>query len=261
MSVSALKVTVSIAQPFVVAGTPFTLTTTFENNHEDKIDVLSLSYHVPFQVQWIQEQDYTSRFERVKAFPFIGSVLASRSWRAGVSAPGQSMVYGNGPSNYEQTVVSLVPGEGGTYSFAAIARRWLFASGGDLVFPGQVRYRYKGEVHFHTFQVRFTLRPPLLANGIGAIVGAVIGPIARGLRDQGPAFFSSIDLGFVAGVTLTTILSVVAVIYSSRKTGEAQPIVTVEDFWGGLLVGFLTGFLGTEFFGRLVPMGASTSTA
>lgn len=258
MSVSALKVTVSIAQPFVVAGTPFTLTTTFENNHEGPIEVLYLSYHVPFQVQWIQEQQYTSRFESFKSRAIAGFLFAHRSWRAGVSAPGQSMIYGVGASKYEESVFSLMPGESGTYSYAAIARRWLFASGGDLVFPGQVRYRYNGEIHHHTFEVRFTLRPPLLANGFGAITGSLVGPIARGLRDQGPVFFSSIGIAFVAGVALTAILSVVAVIYSSRKTGEAQPIVTVEDFWGGLLVGFLMGFLGNEFFGKLVPLGTPT---
>lgn len=258
MSVSALKVTVSIAQPFVVAGTPFTLTTTFENNHEGPIDVLYLSYHVPFQVQWIQEQQYTTRFDQLKARPIARHLLANTAWRAGVSAPGQAMFYGNGPSNYETSVVALVPGESGTYSFSAIARRWLFASGSDLVFPGQVRYRYKGEVHHHTFEVRFTLRPPLLANGVGAITGSIVGPIARGLRDQGPDFFSSIGVAFAAGVALTAILSVIAVIYSSRKTGDAQPILTVEDFWGGLLVGFMLGFLGNEFFGRLVPLASAS---
>lgn len=258
MSVSALKVTVSIAQPFVVAGTPFTLTTAFENNHEGPIEVLQLSYHVPFQVQWIKEKTYTDLFERLKGNPLTGFLLSHRAWRAGVSAPGQGMVWGNGTANFETSVYTLIPGESGTYSFSAIARRWLFASGGDLVFPGQVRYRYNNEVHHHTFQVRFTLRPPLFANGIGAIVGSLVGPIARGLRDQGPLFFSSVDIAFAAGVTLTAILSVVAVIYSSRKTGEAQPIVTVEDFWGGLLVGFLMGFLGNEFFGKLVPLGAAS---
>jgi hypothetical protein len=256
MSVSALKVSVSIAQPFVVAGTPFTLTTAFENNHEGPIEVVQLTYHVPYQVQWIQESTYTDRFERLKEKPLAGVFLSGRAWRAGVSAPGQGMVWGDGKNNFETSVFTLVPGESGTYSFSAIARRWLFASGGDLVFPGQVRYRYNGAVHHHTFEVRFTLRPPLLANGIGAVVGSVVGPIARGLRDEGPAFFSAVGVTFIAGVTLTAILAVVAVIYSSRKTGEAQPIVTVEDFWGGVLVGFLLGFAGNEFFGKLVPIGS-----
>ena len=238
MSVSALKVKVSIAQPFVVAGTPFTLTTTFENNHEGPIEVLCLSYHVPYDVQWIQEQQYTSRFDELKLHPVKSFLFSNRSWRAGVSAPGQAMFYGIGASGYETPVVTILPGESGTYSFSSFVRRWLFSSGGELVFPGQVKYRYQGGIHYNTFEVRFTLRPPLLANGIGSIVGSLIGPVAKGLRDQGSAFFSSVGMNFVAGVALAMILSLVAVIYSSRKTAEAQPIVTVEDFWGGFLVGF-----------------------
>jgi hypothetical protein len=255
LSVSALKVNVSIAQPFVVAGTPFTLTTTFENNHEGPIEVRQLTYHVPFQVQWIQENAYTNRFaslnERFYTRPFL-----SRAWRVGASAPGQAMAWGDGTTNFTTPLFTLVPGESGAYSFSAIAQKWLFASGGDLVFPGQVKYLYEGEVHHHTFEVRFTLRPPLLANCIGAISGSLIGPIARGLKEQGGDFVTTMGIPFMAGVALSAILAVVAVIYSSRKTGEAQPIVTVEDFWGGLLVGFLIGFLGNEFFGNLVPLAA-----
>nr|WP_294866373.1 hypothetical protein [uncultured Pseudogulbenkiania sp.] len=254
MSVSALNVNVSIAQPFVVAGVPFTLTTTFENNHEGPIEVLFLSYHVPYDVQWIQEQKYTDRFEWLKSNKLKSILFSNTSWKAGISAPGQAMYYGHADSHYETSVFDLLPGESGTYSFSSYVRRWLFASGGELVFPGQVKYRYKDEIHYHTFEVRFTLRPPLLANGIGSIVGSIAGPIAKGLRDQGPTFFSSIGITFIAGVTLTAILSLVAVIYSSRKTGEAQPIITVEDFWGGFLVGFLIGFTGNELFGKIVPI-------
>ena len=97
VSVSALKVKVSIAQPFVVAGTPFTLTTSFENNHEGPIEVLQLSYHVPFQVQWIAERAYTERFEKLKANPLTRALLSHRAWRAGVSAPGRCPGTGGEP--------------------------------------------------------------------------------------------------------------------------------------------------------------------
>lgn len=252
MSISALKVNVSIAQPFVVAGSPFTLTTTFENNHEGPIEVLQLTYHIPFQVQWIHDSKYIERFTALSSNLMSRFCLAS-AWKAGVSAPGQPMAWGHGDSNYETSVYTLVPGESGAYSFSLISKKWLFASGGDLVFPGQVKYRYKGEIHHHIFEVRFTIRPPLKANCIGATIGALIGPIARGLKEQGGDFVFAMGITFIAGVALSVILAVVAVIYSSRKTGEAQPIITVEDFWGGLLVGFFMGFLGNEFFAKIVP--------
>lgn len=36
---------------------------------------------------------------------------------------------------------------------------------------------------------------------------------------------------------------------------EAQTFVTVEDFWGGLLVGFLTGYSGTAAFSDVASTG------
>jgi hypothetical protein len=41
-----------------------------------------------------------------------------------------------------------------------------------------------------------------------------------------------------------------AIIFSARKA-EAQSFVTVEDFWGGLLIGFLIGYSGTTIFAKI----------
>ncbi len=41
-------------------------------------------------------------------------------------------------------------------------------------------------------------------------------------------------------------MSAILVVSFARKSG-VQQIVSVEDFWGGLFLGFLTGFLGQKF--------------
>ena len=74
------------------------------------------------------------------------------------------------------------------------------------------------------------------------------------LKDQGPDFFTSAHIGFVTATILAAILAVIAVVYSSIRTGESQPILTVEDFWGGLIVGFMIGYLGSDFFQQIVPI-------
>jgi hypothetical protein len=63
MSTAAVKIKVTIAQPFVIAGTPFSLTTTVENVHEEKIDILEFLYHIPYQVQWIHDNIFTEAYE------------------------------------------------------------------------------------------------------------------------------------------------------------------------------------------------------
>jgi hypothetical protein len=54
---------------------------------------------------------------------------------------------------------------------------------------------------------------------------------------------------------LAMILSTIAVVYSSRRTNDAQPVLTVEDVWGGMILGFLIGYLGNEFFSKVLPIG------
>jgi hypothetical protein len=253
MSTAAVKVKVTIAQPFVIAGTPFSLTTTVENAHEEKIDILEFLYHIPYQVQWIHDVNYNKAFEEHRSIPRLLRLLRTTPWRAAAQPPGQEMNFTNFQAP-EQIVLSALPSESVSYSFKAIVSKWLFISGGELVFPGRIRYRYKQAIHFAPFEIRLTLRPPLLSNGIGAVIGSLFGTGAKGLQEQGAALFLSPSIELAASTLLAAILSVIGVVYSSRRTGESQPILTVEDFWGGLIVGFMIGYLGHEFFQRLVPI-------
>lgn len=253
MSSAAVKIKVTIAQPFVVAGTPFSLTTTVENAHEEAIDILQFLYHIPYQVQWIHDMNYDKAFEQARSIPWYYRPFKGSLWRKAAQPHGQVMMYAN-LKTPDEPVMSAQPSESTSYSFKAIASKWLFISGGELAFPGLIKYRYKQAIHYAPFEVRLTLRPPLLSNGIGAITGSILGSSARDLREQGAAFFQNLGIEFVATTVLASILAVIAVIYSSRRTGETQPILTVEDFWGGLIVGFMLGYLGHGFFQKLVPM-------
>ena len=253
MSTAAVKIKVTIAQPFVVAGAPFSLTTTIENAHEDVIDILEFAYHIPYQVQWILDVSYSKEFEQMRSVPWYIAPFHESSWKKAAQPPGAEMLFSN-VQDMNQPLMSVLPTESTSYSFKAIVSKWLFVSGGELVFPGRIKYRYKDAIHCAPFDVRFTLRPPLVANGIGAIVGSLLGSSARSLKEQGSAFFHNLGIEFLPAMVLAGILAVIAVIYSSRRTSESQPILTVEDFWGGLIVGFMIGYVGQEFFQKFVPI-------
>jgi hypothetical protein len=252
MPSAALKIVATIAQPFVIAGSPFSITTTIENGHEGQVDILRLTYHIPHQVQWIHNDEYATKWLAHSKLPWYKKIFAGEALTAALRAPGQQMWFGE----IEQKPLGLKinSGEANSLSFHAIVPQWLLSSGGDLAFPGIVSYRYKEETHTAEFEVRFTLRPPLRANATGAVVGTIVGAFARGLKDRSADFFTSLDVGFVASTTLSATLAIVAVIYSSRRTGDAQPIITVEDFWGGMLVGFTVGYMGIDVFSRYVPI-------
>lgn len=255
MSTTAVKIKVTIAQPFVIAGQPFSLTTSLENAHEELIEVVEFLYHIPYQVQWIMDVKYDAAFEESRSANLVRRLMRASAWRAAAQPPGQVMQFANMKSP-GTPIVTVLPAQTTSYSFKALVPQWLFVSGGELVFPGRITYRYKGALHSAPFEVRLTMRPPLRSNGIGALLGAVLGTSAKMLKDQqGAGMSPGFGIEFVAATVLAAILSVIAIVYSSRRTGESQPILTVEDFWGGLIVGFMIGYLGHEFFQKIVPIG------
>jgi len=253
MSTAAVKVKVTIAQPFVVAGTPFSMTTTVENAHEESIEILEFLYHIPYQVRWIHDSNYDNAFNSRRDAPWYLRPFRGSPWKLAAQPPGQVMFFAN-LQNPDLAVVSVLPSESTSYSFKALVSKWLFISGGELVFPARIKYRYKQTIHYAPFEVRFTLRPPILANGIGAVIGSILGSCAKTRKDDGSAAFQRAGVEFAAATLLACILAAVAVVYSSRRTGDSQPILTVEDFWGGLIVGFMIGYLGSSFFQEVVPI-------
>ncbi|MGW4691503.1 hypothetical protein ACWEO1_03875 [Kitasatospora cineracea] len=96
-----------------------------------------------------------------------------------------------------------------------------------------------------TVPVKSALRNVML----GGVCGGAAGSVARTLQDaRGGDLFGHGHAGAAAlSLVLSAILSWAAIIFSARKS-EAQSFITVEDFWGGLLVGFLIGYSGTAAF-------------
>lgn len=98
----------------------------------------------------------------------------------------------------------------------------------------------------HTNATPFSLnvRAPLWYSIIGGALGSLLGGSGRLLQDP-PAGAS---IGSVAStLALVLILGIATIIFSARKA-DTQTFVTVEDFWGGVLVGFLIGYSGTAAF-------------
>ncbi|TQK80172.1 hypothetical protein FB563_7348 [Streptomyces puniciscabiei] len=90
----------------------------------------------------------------------------------------------------------------------------------------------------------------------GGVIGGFLGGVGRALqqtRHPGALIETARLLPLIGALLLAVILSGVAIIFSARKS-DAQSFVTVEDFWGGLLVGFLIGYSGTAAFSDITHM-------
>jgi hypothetical protein len=90
-----------------------------------------------------------------------------------------------------------------------------------------------------------TIRSPIGSVMLGSILGGVLGYIAHFL--QQPTAHSTTFWKEFGLCSLTIILSAISVVFLARKS-DAQSMVSVEDFWGGVVIGFLIGYSGTSAF-------------
>lgn len=110
------------------------------------------------------------------------------------------------------------------------------------------------EVHANTVSTDISIRPSVYSVMTGASFGGFFGAVGRILQVTNPEswskFVASDLLGLSTTVLVSVILSAIAIVFLVRKS-DAQSFVSIEDFWGGLLVGFLVGYTGTSFFEEL----------
>lgn len=121
-------------------------------------------------------------------------------------------------------------------------------------------YEQSDQVLFtNTIAHEISIRPSIYSIIWGASGGGFIGAIARLLQiNPSITWISFTQTDFLVAIALSIILSGIAVIFMARKS-DAQSFVSIEDFWGGLLIGFLIGYTGTSFFSELTGIESPTA--
>lgn len=116
--------------------------------------------------------------------------------------------------------------------------------------------RERTTTHTNISNQQLTIRAPIESVIQGSILGGIAGFVASSLQKTDIDSLSGLTfpvylLQYGLPLLLTTILSAMAVVFLARKS-ETQSLVSIEDFWGGLVIGFLVGYTGTSFFSSLV---------
>lgn len=101
-------------------------------------------------------------------------------------------------------------------------------------------------LHSNTAPTTINIRSSLWSVMAGSITGGLLGAAARILQ-QAKSMEEISALTAAPPLMLAVVLSIAAAIFAARKS-ETQSFVSVEDFWGGALVGFLIGYSGTAAF-------------
>jgi hypothetical protein len=125
---------------------------------------------------------------------------------------------------------------------------WLLVTPQKYKLNTEITYLLNGIESSQVVASTYEIKPPLLATIIGAVIGGLLGSLARVLLDT--KSFSSADYAIKAFATV--VMSVIATIILSRRSGT-QPFIIVEDFFGAFALGVLIGYGGSQYFERALP--------
>src|ERR1043166_3717905 len=163
---------------------------------------------------------------------------------------------------------ALQPGNTAVYSLGLTTRKWLLFRPIQYNLQHSINFSFEEKrtrTHTNTASQQLTIRAPIGAVMTGAIIGGLAGYLARSLQDSskqtttGITFNSVLSHFSLVGLILTPLLSAMAVVFLARKS-DTQSMVSIEDFWGGLVIGFLVGYSGTSAFERLTNMSNTDVT-
>jgi hypothetical protein len=84
------------------------------------------------------------------------------------------------------------------------------------------------------------------------VLGAFIGGLGGWFTGHGSA--AAPGASAILSLTVSLVMSAMAVVLFARKK-EVQPIITVEDFWGGVALGFLVAYSGPKMLASLAGGG------
>ena len=155
---------------------------------------------------------------------------------------------------------ALQPGNTVVYSIALTTTKTLFFRPIQYILQYSINFsftsiEYESTLHTNTIAQTLTIRAPIFSVMSGAAVGGFAGAFANILQkidriSSGNDALAESWLQLGVTLVVSVILSVMAVVFLARKS-DTQSLVSVEDFWGGLVIGFLVGYTGTSFFDSL----------
>lgn len=148
--------------------------------------------------------------------------------------------------------IQLQPGDAVVRQFVLRTRSRLLFRPLSYTFQIQVNYSVDGVDHTGTIPYQLSIQAALGSIVWGAALGAALGTLVKGLTSSPLA---SVSENLRALVVSLLASGVIAVAFSRKAS--AQPLISVEDFWGGLVIGFAVGYFGFHQFLGLFPTGAT----
>jgi len=141
--------------------------------------------------------------------------------------------------------VTLRPGDSVVQHFILKTTRWLTFTPIAHTFQIQVRYEVDGSAHTDTIPFALNIRAATASTLIGAIIGSVLGALVNPKN-------TLTNVAQVGQLLLTSSIFAVIIVVAFARKNNVQQIVSVEDFWGGIFIGFLVGYSGESFINSVL---------
>jgi len=277
-----LRYEVETSSPLVEAGRPFSIFLRVTNPYEVAVEITRVEFLLP--VEFINETmaggdaslQWRSQFQSAPAKaggtvnPFERQIAVAVNGRSRTGTLGGSTFQklppseadaprpfgetsgedgptgAQGPSDPE-TSVTIQPGNTTVQMVSLRTHRWLLFSPAVYQLEAQIHYRLDGQYNTDAAKVPLNVKAPLPALMAGAAAGAVLGGVV-GLTWQSLANKS--PLGWPQALA-NVVLSLIVIVAFARKK-DAQPFISIEDFYGGLFVGFTVGVAGEDWLSWLM---------
>jgi hypothetical protein len=156
-------------------------------------------------------------------------------------------------TNPDSTGTQLQAGNSTIRVFTVRTRRGMGFKPASYRLQIEVEYEIMGHRNIDTIEHHL----PIKASLSSMIVGNVIGGLGGWFTSQGNAATFNIAHGLSLAVSL--VFAAMAVVLFARKK-DAQPLIAIEDFWGGVAVGFLVAYSGPKVISGLLGMPGGHST-
>jgi hypothetical protein len=281
-----LRYEVETSSPLVEAGRPFSIYLRVSNPYEVAVEITRVEFLLPVEfsnetmavgdsgLQWRSQFQSSPAKTGGTLNPFDRQIAVAVNGRSRTSSLGASAIKGLEPSEAEGPQPLVLPSDGGETTGAPVSvntetpeaiqpgnttvkmvslrtHRWLLFSPAVYQLEAQIRYRLDGQDNTDVAKVPLNVRAPLTALMTGAAAGAVLGGVV-GLTWQFLAKKPS--LGWPQALA-NVVLSLIVIVAFARKK-DAQPFISIEDFYGGLFVGFTVGVAGEDWLNWVMASAA-----
>ena len=235
-----LRYVVETSSPQLEAGKKFSVSVRITNPYNVPVVIRSVLTKLP--AKFFSPSETGRKGFWKEGEDLLKAMVQAKSLRPLLEVPGGQVVQAAGPAGVpaEDAGVELQSGNSTVKVFAVRTTSATFFVPSLYNLNLEIEYEMDGKMNHDTVGYQMNVRAPLKAIIYGSVIGSIIGYLVKeGMADttqfqRTPFWLRMLKAVLVSGI--------VVVAFARKK--DAQPVLSIEDFWGGVFVGFLSAYGG-----------------